>query len=434
MHPRRLSRPSDIMNHQGRFCSFAPVGFVLLACVVAGVTAPAPAQEVKPFSIQVDDAVLADLQERLAKTRWPDQVPGSEWTYGVDLAYMKDLTEYWRTQYDWRKHEQALNEIAQFTTDIDGLQIHFVHVRSPHSHALPLVLVHGWPGSFAEFTKVLGPLTEPEKHGGRAEDAFHVVCPSLPGFGFSSKPAEPGWSSQRMAEVIAKLMARLGCSRYGAQGGDWGGGIVRWLASSDGAHCVGSHNNFPSGSPPAEEPMRGVTQAERDRMQQRRKELSDQFAYAAIQGSRPLTLAYGLNDSPAGLAAWIVDKFWAWSDHGGRLENSFTKDELLTNIMIYWISQTMPSSTRIYFESSHNNPRPASMSEFRGAGKPAPMGFALFPKEINVPPRAWVERNMGGTLIHWTEMPRGGHFAAMEQPQLLVEDVRAFFRKVRSTP
>lgn len=421
-------------NHRQRFSIIAMVTPVLEVLLIAAFVTAAPAQEVKPFTIHIEDPVLADLQERLAKTRWPDQIPRSEWTYGVDLAYMKGLTEYWRSQYDWRKHERALNELPQFTTEIDGLQIHFVHVRSPHPQALPLVLVHGWPGTFAEFTKILGPLTEPEKHGGQVEDAFHVVCPSLPGFGFSSKPAEPGWSSQRMAEVIAKLMARLGYARYGAQGGDWGGGIVRWLASGDGAHCVGAHNNFPGASQPAEDPMRGVSQAEIDRMQQRRKELSDHYGYAAIQGSRPLTLAYGLNDSPAGLAAWIVDKFWAWSDHGGRLENSFTKDELLTNVMIYWVTQTMSSSTRIYFESSHNNPRPASMTEFQGGGKSAPLGFALFPKEINVPPRAWVERNLGRTLIHWTEMPRGGHFAALEQPQLLVDDVRAFFRKIRARP
>jgi pimeloyl-ACP methyl ester carboxylesterase len=274
-------------------------------------------------------------------------------------------------------------------------------------------------------------LTEPEKHGGQSEDAFHVVCPSLPGFGFSEKPHERGWSSQRMAETIAKLMARLGYERYGAQGGDWGGGIVRWLASGDGAHCIGSHSNFPSGSAPADDAMRGVTPDELQRMQRRQQELADHKAYAAIQGSRPLTLAYALNDSPAGLAAWIVDKFWAWSDHGGKLENSFTKDELLTNVMIYWVTDSMPSSVRIYYESSHNNPRPASMTEFQNSGPPAPMGFALFPKEINVPPRAWVERNVGDRLIHWTEMPRGGHFAALETPDLLVGDVREFFRKVR---
>jgi len=296
---------------------------------------------------------------------------------------------------------------------------------------LPLVIVHGWPGSFVEFQKIIGPLTDPVAHGGKEEDAFHVVCPSLPGFGFSSKPTERGWSSQRMAEVIAKLMARLGYDRYGAQGGDWGSGVTRWLTTGDSGHCIGGHSNFPGGSQPMDDPMRGVTPKEIERMQQRRKELADHYGYSAIQGTRPLTLGYGLNDSPAGLAAWIVDKFWAWSDHGGRLDNSFSKDELITNVMIYWVTETMPSSTRIYFESSHNQPRPASMTPFVSKGKSAPMGFALFPKEINVPPRAWVERAMGGKLVHWTEMPRGGHFAAMEQPGLLVEDVRKFFRALR---
>jgi pimeloyl-ACP methyl ester carboxylesterase len=274
-------------------------------------------------------------------------------------------------------------------------------------------------------------LTEPEKHSGKSEDAFHVVCPSLPGFGFSGKPVERGWSSQRMAEVCAKLMARLGYSRYGAQGGDWGSGITRWLAANDGAHCIGGHSNFPPGGQPADDPMRGVTPQEMERVRKRLAELADHRAYGAIQGTRPQTLGYGLNDSPAGLAAWIIDKFWAWSDHGGKLENSFSKDELLTNIMIYWVTESMPSSTRIYYESQHNNPRPPAMTPFQGTGKPSPMGFALFPKEINVPPRAWVERNVGGTLVHWTEMPRGGHFAAMEEPELLVNDIRKFFRALQ---
>jgi pimeloyl-ACP methyl ester carboxylesterase len=293
------------------------------------------------------------------------------------------------------------------------------------------VLTHGWPGSFVEFVKVIGPLTDPVAHGGKAEDAFHVVCPSLPGFGFSSRPREPGWNSQRMAEVMAKLMARLGYARYGAQGGDWGSAITRWLAANDGGHCIGGHSNFPPASRPLDDPMRGVTAEEAARFERRVKELNDHRAYATIQGTRPLTLGYGLNDSPVALASWIVDKFWAWSDHGGNLEQSFSKDELLTNVMIYWVTETMPSSVRIYFESSHMLPRPKSMTPFVSLGKPAPMGFALFPKEINVPPRAWVERSMGGKLDHWTEMPRGGHFAAMEQPKLLIEDIRTFFRKVR---
>jgi pimeloyl-ACP methyl ester carboxylesterase len=388
--------------------------------------------EVRPFKIQISNQVLQDLRQRLNQTRLPDSIEDDGWDYGVSHAYMKELIEYWRTKYDWREQERRLNQFDQFVCEIDGLDIHFIHQRSPVKGALPLVVVHGWPGSFVEFTKIIGPLTDPATHGGEANDAFHVVCPSLPGFGFSGKPREPGWSSQRMAETIAKLMARLGYEKYGAQGGDWGAGVTRWLASNDSAHCVGGHSNFPPGGQPQDDPMRGVTTAEMERHQQRVKELNDHRAYGAIQGSRPLTLGYGLNDSPAGLAAWIVDKFWAWSDHGGNLENSFSKDDLLDNVMIYWVTETMPSSVRIYYESSHNRPRPSSMTPFAVSGRPSPMGFALFPKEINVPPRAWVERSMGGSLAHWTEMPRGGHFAAMEQPQLLVDDVRKFFRSMRA--
>jgi pimeloyl-ACP methyl ester carboxylesterase len=416
---------------------FRLAALAVVLCQAPCITAqqqPAKAQpsvEIRPFTIAVEDAVLDELLQRLKLTRWPDQIEGTAWEYGVPVAYMKELVEYWQTKYDWRLHERELNKHPQFVTTIDGLDIHFVHVRSKVEGALPLVIVHGWPGSFVEFQKIIGPLTDPVAHGGKVEDAFHVVCPSLPGFGFSSKPSERGWSSQRMAEVIAKLMARLGYERYGAQGGDWGSGIARWLATTDGGHCIGGHSNFPAGNQPADDPMRGVSPQELERFQQRSRELNDHRAYGAIQGTRPLTLAYALNDSPAGLAAWIVDKFWAWSDHHGNLENSFTKDELLTNIMIYWVTRSMPSSTRIYYESQHNLPRPASMTAFQSTGRPAPIGFALFPKEINVPPRAWVERSMGGKLLHWTETPRGGHFAAMEQPDLLVDDVRTFFRLVR---
>jgi len=389
------------------------------------------ARSIRPFKIHVDDSVLEDLKLRLARTRFPNQIDNTGWDYGVDVAYMRKLVEHWRTDYDWRKYEQQLNAFNQFTTEVDGLAIHFIHVRSKHAGATPLVLVHGWPGSVVEFVKVIGPLVDPTSHGGKAEDAFHVVCPSLPGFGFSAKPNDRGWSSQRMAETIAKLMAKIGYDRYGAQGGDWGGGIVRWMTLQDGGHCIGAHSNFPPGARPTENASDGVTTEELQRYDRRVQELADHKAYGAIQGTRPLALGYGLNDSPAGLAAWIIDKFWAWSDHGGNLDNSFTRDELLTNVMVYWVTETMPSSTRIYFESQHNQPRPASMTPFTPGGKTAPIGYALFPKEINVPPRAWVARSSGSSMIHWTEMPRGGHFAAMEQPKLLVEDVRVFFRKVK---
>ncbi len=431
-----MHRSRNLFHSPPIICAALPIFLTFgIGFSAADETPPLPKSSdapIKPFKIAVDDDVLRDLNARLARTRWPDQIDRTGWEYGVELDYMKRLVAYWRDEYDWRGHERRLNEFEQFTTEIDGLDVHFIHQRSKHDDATPLVLVHGWPGSVYEFYKIIPMLTDPTAHGGRAEDAFHVVCPSLPGFGFSEKPNERGWSSQRMAEVIAKLMARLGYERYGAQGGDWGGGIVRWLASADGGHCIGSHSNFPPSGRPVDDPLRGVTPDEIARFERRQQELNDHKAYAAIQGSRPLTLAYGLNDSPAGMAAWIVDKFWAWSDHGGNLENSFTKDELLTNVMIYWVTETMPSSVRIYFESSHNLPRPASMTDWQNSGLPAPLGFVLFPKEINVPPRAWVERNSGDRMIHWTEMPRGGHFAALETPDLLVGDIRKFFNAVRA--
>ena len=305
------------------------------------------------------------------------------------------------------------------TTEIDGLKIHFLHQRSKEKNALPLVVVHGWPGSFYEFYKIVGPLTDPVAHGGKAEDAFHVVCPSLPGFGFSGKPRTPGFSVSRMSEFVAKLMERLGYERYGAQGGDWGAGVSSWLGNYDSKHVAGVHLNFLGGGPPKKDNIwAGVTAEERKRFEQRVAELQNHRAYGAIQGTRPQTLGFALDDSPAGLAAWIIDKFWAWSDHKGNLDNSFTRDELLTNVMIYWVTRAATSSARIYFERDFH-------TGGRKAGK-VPVGVALFPREINVPPRRWVEERFN--LVHWTEMPRGGHFAALEQPALLVEDVRTFFR------
>jgi pimeloyl-ACP methyl ester carboxylesterase len=426
-------RPLMLLRHAAgaTIVTMTLAGAGMLSKDEKAASAEPSSERIEPFKIAVGDAVLHDLQDRLARTRWPDQIDGTGWEYGIPVDTMKELVSYWRSKYSWRDQEQKLNRLAQFVTRIDGLDIHFVHVRSKEKNALPLVLVHGWPGSFVEFHKVIGPLTDPVAHGGKAEDAFHVVCPSLPGFAFSSKPKERGWSVERMAEVIAKLMARLGYTRYGVQGGDWGGVVTRWLVANDGAHCIGGHTNFPWADQPRDDPMRGVTARELERFNRRNKEWSDHSAYFAVQSSRPLALAYGLNDSPAGLAAWIVDKFWAWSDHGGKLENSFSKDELLSNVMLYWVTQSMPSSMRIYYETAHHLDRPKSMTPFQSKGKPTPLGFALFPMEIRVPPRAWVERQMGGKLLHWTEMPRGGHFAALEQSTLLVEDMRRFFRKVR---
>jgi pimeloyl-ACP methyl ester carboxylesterase len=385
---------------------------------------PNSPDEIRPFRIAVADEVLTDVRNRLAITRWPDEIPGSGWEYGVELAYTRELVTFWRDEYDWRPEERRLTASAQFVAPIDGIDLHFIHVRSREEQALPLVITHGWPGSVYEFHKIIGPLTDPIAHGGRREDAFHVICPSLPGFGFSSQPREPGWSVTRMADAIAKLMRRLGYERYGAQGGDFGARVARWLGTYDSDHVAGVHMNFiPTDLPQPDDPWDGATETERRRFETRNEELRNQRGYGAIQGSRPQTIGYALNDSPVGLAAWIIDKFWAWSDHRGRLENSFTRDELITNVMIYWVTGTAASAARVYFEQQ----RPI-FTGGRTAGT-VPTGVALFPRDINVPPRKWVEAQYN--IVHWTEMPRGGHFAALETPDLLVDDVRAFFRPLR---
>jgi microsomal epoxide hydrolase len=402
-------------------------GVVALLCATAllQVTpAQAPSDAITPFKIHVDDAVLRDLQERLARTRWPDALDNVGWDYGMDPAYLKTLVDYWRRGYDWRAQERKLNELDQFTTTIDGLKIHFIHQRSKEPNAMPLVLTHGWPGSIYEFTKVIGPLTDPVKYGGRREDAFNVVAISLPGFGFSEKPHERGYSPEKMGGIIAKLMARLGYQRYGAQGGDWGGIISRFIALNDAPHVAGLHLNFCiAGAPPGGNPNDGVPPNELQRMQERNAYMENERAYQQIQGTKPQTLGFGLNDSPVGLAAWIVEKFHAWCDCDGNVESRFSKDDLLTNVMIYWVTGTATSSTRIYYENRVATPRPDRVT--------VPTACALFPKEITTPPRKWVEARYN--LVRWTEMPRGGHFAALEQPQLLVDDVRAFFRDLRTS-
>jgi len=389
-------------------------------------SAPSPTagrDAIVPFRIQVSDAVLADLKQRLARTRFPDEIRGAGWDYGTDLTYLKTLVTYWRDTFDWRAAERRLNQFSQFKTNIDGLEIHFIHQRSSNPNAMPLVLTHGWPGSIVEFTKVIGPLTDPVGHGGRAEDAFHVVAISLPGFGFSGKPAERGYGPERVAGIIAKLMARLGYSRYGAQGGDWGSAISRFVALNDASHVAGLHLNFCLAGAPAgvKDPNEGVSGIELERMRARQAFFDGERGYFQIQSTKPQTIGYALDDSPAGLAAWIVEKFRSWCDCGGDVEKAFTKDDLLTNIMIYWVTQTGASSARIYYESQRATPAQGRVS--------VPTACAVFPKEINIPPRRWVEASYN--LTRWTEMPRGGHFAAMEQPDLLVGDLRTFFRDLR---
>jgi pimeloyl-ACP methyl ester carboxylesterase len=388
-------------------------------------TAPAVNQEtaIVPFKVQVPDAVLADLKQRLARTRFPGEIAGSNWDYGTNLGYLKELVTYWRDSFDWRAAERRLNQFNQFTTTIDGLDIHFIHQRSKNPNALALAVTHGWPGSVVEFGKIIGPLTEPTAHGGSANDAFHVVAISLPGFGFSGKPTERGYSPERIAGVIATLMARLGYTKYGLQGGDWGSSISRFVALNDASHVAGLHLNFCLAGPPAgaKDPNEGVTSAELERTRVRATFFDTERGYFLEQSTKPQTVGYGLDDSPAGLAAWIVEKFRSWSDSDGNVEKSFTKDELLTNITLYWVTQSATSSARIYYENQRAKPPQGRVQ--------VPTACAVFPKEISIAPRRWVEAQYN--LTRWTEMPRGGHFAAMEEPTLLVEDIRAFFRTLR---
>ena len=376
-----------------------------------------------PFKIHVADSVLADLKQRLARTRLPGEITGSDWDYGTNLAYLKELVAYWQQKFDWRAAERRLNQFDQFTTTIDGLDIHFIHQRSKNPNAMPIAITHGWPGSIVEFTKIIPLLTDPAAHGGNASDAFHVVAISLPGFGFSGKPAERGYGPERMAGILAQLMARLGYTRYGLQGGDWGSSISRFAAINDASHVVGLHTNFCLAGPPpgAKDPNEGVTAAELERTRARQTFFDTERGYFLEQSTKPQTIGYALDDSPAGLAAWIVEKFRAWSDVNGNVEQKFTKDELLTNIMLYWVTQSGASSARIYYENQRAKPPQGRVQ--------VPTACAVFPKEISIAPRRWVEAQYNVT--RWTEMPRGGHFAAMEEPTLLAEDIRAFFGTLR---
>lgn len=380
---------------------------------------------IEPFRIAASDAALADLGERLARTRFPDEIPGSGWDYGSELAYMRELVAYWRERYDWRAAEARLNALPQFRAVVDGLGIHFIHVRGRGPSPLPLVITHGWPGSVAEFVDVIGPLTDPAAHGGDPADAFDVVCPSMPGYGFSDHPREPGMDPERIAALWAQLMQGLGYARFGAQGGDWGSMVSTYLGYRHAAQVVGVHLNMVIAFPPdPANPAAGLTQEELIPLMEAQRFLKEETGYQRIQGTKPQTLAYGLNDSPAGLAAWIVEKFRTWSDCDGDLERRFTKDQLLTNIMLYWLPQTANSSCRLYCETMRAAKFPPT--DFRVE---VPTGCAIFPRELIRPPRAWVEKLYD--VQRWTPMPRGGHFAAMEEPALLVEDVRAFFRPLR---
>ena len=368
--------------------------------------------EIERFEIHVDDLVLDDLRDRLALTRFPDEIPDSGWEYGIPLGYLRELVDHWRDTYDWRAEEVRLNELDHFRTVVDGQRIHFVHVRSASVDAFPILLLHGWPGSFVEFLDVIP----------RLRGDFHLVVPSLPGYGFSDPTRERGWDPTRIARAFGALMDRLGYARYGAQGGDWGAQITTRIGALDEQHCAAIHLNMPIAVPPAE-PV-ALTDAENADLATMQAFAREESGYALEQRTKPQTLSVALNDSPAGLLAWIVEKFRAWSDCDGDPENAFTRDQLVTNVMTYWVTRTIASSVRLY--------REARLADERGeapAYVDVPTGVARFPKEPLRYPRAWVERRYNVT--HWVDMPRGGHFAAMEQPDLFAADVRTFFQGVR---
>jgi pimeloyl-ACP methyl ester carboxylesterase len=376
--------------------------------------------EITNARIDVPEGDLEILRDRLRRTRWPDPEPVADWSQGVPLAYVQDVCRYWADGYDWRATERRLNDWPQLRTTIDDVSIHALHVRSPEPDALPLILTHGWPGSIIEFHKVIGPLTDPAAHGGDAGDAFHVVCPCLPGYGFSGKPTVSGWKVERIAAAWAVLMARLGYDRYGAQGGDWGAGVTTALGRQDPDHCAGIHLNMVVARPdPAT--LGELTEAEQSALAGIQHSRDWDSGYSKIQSTRPQTVGYGLVDSPAGQAAWILEKFWAWTDCDGHPENVLSRDELLDNIMLYWLPGAGASSARLYWES---------FADYDPSPVPLPSGMSIFPKEIFRPSRRWAEQRYTD-IRWWHELDRGGHFAAFEQPAAFVDEVRGFFRLVR---
>lgn len=385
-----------------------------------------------PFRVDVPERTLQDLRERLDRIRWPDSMVEDGWSLGVDGTFLRELAGYWRTEFDWRRQEADLNRLNHFRADVDGVTIHFIHERGKGPHPLPIVLTHGYPDSFVRFQKLIPLLTDPAAHGGDAEDSFDVVVPSLPGYGFSGKPSRTGLTF-RIGDLWHELMTKeLGYPRFAAQGGDWGSLVTEQLARSHSKSLIGIHLT----DVPFWHLLRSPhdpSHAEQKFLDKNRKWMEKEGAYASIQGTRPYTLAAGLNDSPIGLAAWIIDKFQAWSDCHGNVETRFTKDELLTNVMIYWATSTIDSSFLPYYDFMNSGAARWTVEGIKqkmGSSDVPPAAFAIFPKDISQPPREWAERFFN--VQRWTEMPRGGHFAAMEEPELLAEDLREFFRPMRS--
>ena len=375
--------------------------------------------QVRPFTLAIPQSQLDDLAARLALTRWPEKETVGDWSQGTPLAALQDLAAYWQNGYDWRRCEARLNTLGQFKTEIDGLDIHFLHVRSPHAGARALVMTHGWPGSVIEFMGVIDALTDPVAHGGRAEDAFDLVLPSLPGFGFSAKPAATGWKVERIARAWGTLMARLGYARWFAQGGDWGAGVTSSIAAQQLSGCAGIHLNMPIGQPLPED-LAAPTPAEAKALAALKHYQNWDSGYSTQQRTRPQTVGYGLVDSPVGLAGWIYEKMWAWTDNAGAPEDALSRDAMLDNIMLYWLPASGASSARLYWESFGNWTR---------SDITLPVAVSAYPKEILPTPRKWAERGYKN-IVHWGEMDKGGHFAAWEQPEAFVRELRTAFAKM----
>ena len=380
---------------------------------------------VNQFSIQIKQEVLDDLNYRLDHFRWPDQLKDSVWERGTEKEYLRSLVSYWRNHYDWRKEEYELNRLSQFHCDVDGIDIHFVHERGKGPNPMPIILSHGWPDSFIRYKKIIPLLTDPARYGGNPNDSFDVIVPSLPGFGFSGRPVHSGFNNFSISELWSKLMTdKLGYSKFAAGGGDMGSGVTRYLALYHPELLTGIHltdigilrNLLMTQN------LSDLSEEELTYKKTAQEWIAQEGGYLSIQSTKPQTLAYSLSDSPVGLAAWIIEKFHAWSDCKGDLRNIFTEDELLTNIMIYWVTNTAGSSTRIYYDNTRSLPPMGRID--------VPTGIAIFPADVLIPPRGWAEQNLN--ITRWTRMPRGGHFTAMEEPEHMADDIRSFFRQFRN--
>ena len=372
---------------------------------------------IRDFRVDIAKSVLDDLDIRLRHVRWPDPEPVTDWSQGIPIEYVKTVAGYWRSEYRWQQCQDMLNQYAHHITEIDGVDIHFMHIQSPEENARPLIMTHGWPGSIIEFMDVIGPLTDPVAHGGEAKDAYHLVVPSLPGYGFSGKPTETGWGLDRIAKAWNELMVRLGYDRYFAQGGDWGGMVTATMGAQNLGQCAGVHVNLVIVGPPSEDIMSNPTPEEQAALVHFTDFQTQGSGYAEIQKTKPQTLGYGLADSPVGQMAWIMEKFQGWSEEAESPDERFDCDRLLDNVMLYWLNNAGASSARLYRES-FGNPNIDAVT--------IPSGCSIFPNEIITPSRRWAEQRFKD-LKYWNEPEKGGHFAAMEVPELFIEEVRNCF-------